>query len=300
MSFVGKKFLLVGDNPFHGISHISDDRARARGAEINNSIYAAKLVKTSLDNGASGFMFSVSDTTLSILRLLTEGASSRSPTLYAIVPYAYEYVRIATNLGTVGLAKKLTKQMVLSGNVGAIGASLKFLATMNPKDLLKAYLLYELSRTKDAIGTRFILESMMLHEVITEIILSLNLDWLAKSYIDLSLELGMKPGFETRNFAYLVKKFNEWAIDFSKISIATPFNRLGFQMNPSRKDCEKALMEVSECNLIAMSSLASGYLTLSEAADYLENLPSIKGVVIGVSREKQALETFKYMKEKLG
>ena len=300
MSFDGKKFLLVGDNPFHGISHISDDRARARGAEINNSIYAAKLVKTSLDNGASGFMFSVSDTTLSILRLLTEGTSSRSPTLYAIVPYAYEYVRIATNLGTVGLAKKLTKQMVLSGNVGAIGASLKFLTTMNPKDLLKAYLLYELSRTKDAIGTRFILESMMLHEVITEIILSLNLDWLAKSYIDLSLELGMKPGFETRNFAYLVKKFNEWAIDFSKISIATPFNRLGFQMNPSRKDCEKALMAVSECNLIAMSSLASGYLTLSEAADYLENLPSIKGVVIGVSREKQALETFKYMTEKLG
>ncbi len=299
MSTNGKKFLLVGDNPFHGISHISEDRARARGNEINNSIYAAKLVQTSLENGATGFMFSVSDITLSILRILNESVVSGSPTLYAIVPYAYEYVRIATNLGTVGLAKKLTKQMVLSGNVGAIGASLKFLTTMNPKDLLKAYLLYELSRTKDAIGTCFNLESMMLHEVITEIILSLNLDWLAKSYIDLSLELGMKPGFETRNFAYLVRKFNEWNVDFSQISIATPFNKLGFQMNPSREDCENALTKSSECNLIAMSVLASGYLTLSEAADYLKDLPNIKGVVIGVSREKQALETFNYIKEKL-
>lgn len=299
MSFDSKK-LFVGDNPFHGISHISEDRARARGNEINNSIYAAKLVQTSLDNGASGFMFSVSDTTLSILRILKEDAGSRCPTLYAIIPYAYEYVRIATNLGTVGLAKKLTKQMVLSGNVGAIGASLKFLSSMNPKDLLKAYFLYELSRTKNAIGTRFTLESMMLHEVITEIILTLNLDWLAKSYIDLSLELGMKPGFETRNFAYLVKKFSEWAIDFSEISIATPFNRIGFQMNPSREDCEKALVKASESNVIAMSTLASGYLTLSEAVDYLVNLQNIKGVVIGVSKEKQALETFKFMREKLG
>src|SRR5512147_1173309 len=135
MSFDGKKLLLVGDNPFHGISHISEDRARARGNEINNSIYAAKLVQTSLENGASGFMFSVSETTLSILRMLNENVGSRHPTLYAIIPYAYEYVRISTNLGSVGLAKKLTKQMVLSGNVRAIGASLKFLTTMNPKDL---------------------------------------------------------------------------------------------------------------------------------------------------------------------
>jgi len=299
MSIDIKKLLLVGDNPFHGISHISEDRARARGSEIGNPTYAAKLVQISLENGASGFMFSVSNTTLSILRILNENIGNRSPTLYAIIPYAFEYVRLATNLGTVGLAKKLTKQMVLSGNVSAIGASIKFLVTMNPKDLLKAYLLYELSRTKDVIGKRFKLESMMLHEVITEIILSLNLDWLAKSYIDLSLDLGMKPGFETRNFAYLVKKFNEWSIDFSGISIATPFNKLGFQMNPSREDCEKALTAASGCNLIAMSVLASGYLTLSEAADYLGNLPNIKGVVIGVSREKQALETFKYIREKI-
>ena len=48
---------LVGDNPFHGVSHLSQERATARGTEITNPTYAADLVRISLENGADGFMF---------------------------------------------------------------------------------------------------------------------------------------------------------------------------------------------------------------------------------------------------
>ena len=99
-----KKILLVGDNPFHGISHLSQERARVRGGEIAHSEYAANLVVTSLENGACGFMFSVSETSLSTLRVIREKIGNRCSVLYAIVPYAYDYVRLATHLGTVGLA----------------------------------------------------------------------------------------------------------------------------------------------------------------------------------------------------
>jgi hypothetical protein len=68
-------------------------------------------------------------------------------------------------------------------------------------------------------------------------------------------------------------------------------------MNPSIEDCEKALDEVTECDVIAMSTLASGYITVPEAVDYLAKIPNIKGAVIGVSKEKQAVETFRYFKE---
>ena len=70
MTKESKKLLLVGDNPFHGISHLSQERARARGDKINHAEYAAKLVVTSLENGANGFMFSASETTLSILQII--------------------------------------------------------------------------------------------------------------------------------------------------------------------------------------------------------------------------------------
>jgi len=298
MSIKGKKLMLVGDNPFHGISHLSADRARARGNEITSSDYAAKLVLTSLENGADGFMFSVSETTLSTLRILREKVGTQSLELYAIVPYAYEYARLATYLGTVGLAKKLAKQIVFSGSIGAIGAGLKCIATMDPKDLLKTYLLYEISRIKSSIGERFSLKSVMLHEVITEMILSLNLSWLAKSFIKYTTDLGIEPGFETRNFAYLVNKFQDWEIYFKGITIAATFNRVGFQMNPSKEACEEALARIPESNVIAISILASGYVKLSDAAEYIASLSNIKGVVVGVSKEQHATETFKFLGQK--
>lgn len=292
--------LLVGDNPFHGISHLSQERARARGDEIDRTEYAANLVMISLENGASGFMFSVSETTLSTLRIIREKIDSGSPTLYAIVPYAYEYVRLATHFGGIfGLARKLGKQIAISGNIRAIMTGLKGVIRMDPEALMKTYLIYEISRIKSSAGKQQNLESVLLHEIITDMALALDLEWLFKSYIDFLSELKIKPGFETRNFAYLVNKFKEWNVDFSKISIAAPFNKIGFQMNPSKAECERALAEIPESNVIAMSILAAGYLKLPEAIEYIEGLFNIKGVVVGVSKEQHAQETFRLLKKKL-
>lgn len=295
----GNRLLLVGDNPFHGISHLSDDRARERGNEISRSDFAAKLIQKSFENGADGFMFSVSETTLSALRLLRENLNTEPPLLYAIVPYAYEYVRLATHLGTIGLAKSLTKQILFKGNLQTIGAGLKCVVTLNPKDLLRAYVLYEISRIKSAVAQKFTLKSIMLHEVITEMIIALDLKWLALSFIKDVQKIGVMPGFETRNFAYLVDKFQNWGIDFGNITVTTAFNRVGFQMNPSKKVCEDALCKIPQSNVIAMNILASGYVKIPEAASYIKNLSGIKGVVVGVSKEKHAVESFQLLRKTL-
>ena len=289
--------LLVGDNPFHGISHLSQDRAIARGEDIACADYAAKLVITSLENGANGFMFSVSDTTLSILKEIDK--SCRNLSLYAIVPYAYEYVRLATHLGISGLAKKLIKQILVSGNFRAIFSGLKGIARMDLEDIMKTYLLHEIYRIRSTVGKRQNLDSVLLHEVITDMAVALEMDWFFRSYIDFLRDLKMKPGFETRNFAFLVRKFKEWDIDFSKIKLLAPFNKIGFQMNPSRIDCEKVLENLHEPNIIAMSILAAGYLDLPEATEYIRRLPNIRSIVVGVSREHHARNTFNYLSEKL-
>ena len=96
-----KKVLLVGDNPFHGVSHLSQERAVSRGEILNDPNYAADLVITSIENGADGFMFTVSETTLSILQIITKRQECNQLRLYAIVPYAYEFVRIAAVTGGI-------------------------------------------------------------------------------------------------------------------------------------------------------------------------------------------------------
>ena len=299
MSNESKKMLLVGDNPFHGISHLSQERARVRGDAITHAEYAAKLVMTSLENGANGFMFSVSDMTLSILRMIREAGGSERLRLYAIVPYAYEYVRLVTQIGVLGLAKNFAKQIAVSGNVRAVAMGLKGVIRTDPVALMKTYLTYEISRIKSSAGKQANLDAVLLHEIIADMAVALDLDWLFKSYVDFMLKRGIKPAFNTRNFTYLVNKFREWNIDLREIIIATPFNKVGFQMNPSRTECEKVLANIPEPNVIAISILAAGYLKPPEAINYVRSLPNLKGVVVGVSKEVHARETFKLLKEKL-
>ena len=295
-----QKSLLVGDNPFHGISHLSQERARARCDElVIPAEKAADIISTSLKNGANGFMFSVSDLTLSTLKIMQNRDYFEQMKLYAIVPYAFEYVRVATQAGIPGLAKRFAKQLVVSGNIGAILSGASALFKQNPSGLLKTYLAYEILRIKSATGKKARLSSILLHELVTDMCLGLDLDWLFKSYISYLSKRKITPGFNTRNFPYLVKKFSEWNIDLNQTVIATQFNKAGFQMNPSKEECEKTLSSLTSPIVLAISVLAAGYLKPLEALDYIAGLRNLKGVVAGVSTEQQARELFQLFKTRL-
>ena len=295
-----ERLLLVGDNPFHDISHLSQERARVRDSLAGNPRLAADLLVSSLENGANGFMFSVSGTTLSILREVRQKGAIERLRLYAIVPYAYEYVRLATQLGGIpGLAKRFGKEIVLSGNFEAMFFGLKGAATADPASIMKAYLSYEIARVKSAAGKKANLDSVMLHQVITDMALGLNLRWMFESYVDFMVRRGITPGFNTGNFAFLVDRLREWGLDLDRVVIAAPFNEAGFQMSPSKAECEKALLGVCQPLLVAISILASGYLGLNEAVDYVASLPNLKGVAVGISKPAQASETFSLLRNRL-
>ena len=299
MNKPNEKLLLVGDNPFHNISHLSQERARTRTEDPSDPTYAASLIATSLENSANGFTFSISETTLSILTELETQNILDGLHLYPIVPYAFEYVRLATQLGGIsGLVKKLGVDLVKSKNMKAIGFGLRGTLTADPVLMMKTYLAYEISRVK-SVTRKALLDSVLLHQLITDMALALNLDWVFKEYVNFMSKQKITPGFNTGNFPFLVNKFNEWNIDMRKIVVAAPFNKVGFQMTPSIEECESALKIMPEPAVIAISILAAGYIPPKEAADYLATLPNIKGIAVGVSKEKHAKETFKLFKESL-
>jgi hypothetical protein len=291
--------LLVGDNPFHGISHLSQERARSRNYSNDSVADKTDIVVTAIKNGAEGFSFSVSDVTLRILKTLRERGEIEALKLYAIVPYAFEYVRIATQTGTPSLAKKVAKQIFFSGDIGAVFGGLGAVVSMNPTALMKTYIGYEISRIRSAAGKKADLASILLHEVVTDMGLALNFDWLFKSYISYLNGKGITPGFNTRNFPYLVKKFTEWNINLDQILVETQFNKVGFQMNPSREEYEKTLSNGPTPIVLAISVMAAGYLKPAEAVDYVASLGNLKGVVAGVSTEQQAKELFPLFRRRL-
>ena len=63
------------------------------------------------------------------------------------MPYAYEYVRLANQVGGIpGLAKRFAKEIAASGNVRAIAMGLKGVIRADPVSIMKTYLTYEISR----------------------------------------------------------------------------------------------------------------------------------------------------------
>ena len=97
----GQKVLLIGDNPFLGVSHLSQERAITRRNELSDPYYCATLVDIALQNGANGFMFTISEKTLSILKIVTNHNRYNKLQLYAITPYVPELVRTAATSGGI-------------------------------------------------------------------------------------------------------------------------------------------------------------------------------------------------------
>jgi hypothetical protein len=285
--------LLVGDNPFHGVSHFSQERARRRDDRILDPSWAAEIVKASFENGADGFMFSVSETTLGILRKLPQNPDRK---YYAIVPAAGDYVRLSSKSGTTGLLKHVAMETLRSGNIPAITYGVRGVMQRDLSSLFKAYLAYEVSRVNSSLKRGEKPYALMLHELVTEMAVALDMGWLVRSHVEYLSRIGIKPGFETRNFVCLVDKLRELDVDLSDLVITTPFNGLGFQMNPEKAACENTLRTIPETEVIAMSVLASGRLGLPEAREYIGVLPELSGIVVGASRKEQAQETFRFFR----
>jgi hypothetical protein len=294
------RVLLVGDNPFQGVSHVSQERASSRENNLSDPHHAARLVLTSFENGADGFMFTVNKTTLAILKIMSTQETSRRLQLYALAPDVNEFVRtVAFSGGVTGLAKNLAKDMLLSKNWRSVLSGIKGSLARDPANLLRSYLYYETGRIRQAAGTKARLVSLMLHETVCDMALALNMEWLFKEHVNFTVGVHIKPGFETRNLSYLVKKFEQWGLDTRGMVIAAPFNAVGFQMCPSPQESENTLKRIADAQVIGFSILAGGYLSLPQAVAYTKTHSGLGGLAIGVSREDQARDTFKLFKEAL-
>ncbi|MGC9180784.1 MAG: hypothetical protein ACP5GZ_11380 [Vulcanisaeta sp.] len=287
--------ILVGDNPFHGIKHLAQSEARFRGG-VKDLGYAIKLVISSRDAGADGFMLSVSDTTLSILNGIRDHVDRRKFLIAAIAPYAYEYVRKATVVGTVGLVKEFVDNVTKSSNIRAIYHGFRAAVSMDLLNGLKALIDYELGRIKNAYGSKP--WTLMLHELIVDTLVPYGLTEVLAETLEYIRGRGVVPGIETRNLPTIYRALREYSV-MDYVVFSAPFNSVGFQMSPSKEAYEEFVRRYPG-KLIAFSVLASGLLKPREALDYVAKFKNeLLGIVIGVSKEEQ-VSVFKLARELLG
>lgn len=279
--------ILLGDNPLMGVDHLSQERARQRGIASASKIVS--LLEFAYSMNVRGFVASTHPQLKGVIEYMLEHTDLSSKiNFYPIMPYAYGYVRqmtekgiaatIADALAPASMHEKM--RIVFSGGLSMLRKDIN--------GLLKTFVDVELLPFNN-VNIRCIL----LHDVLVDLALALRLREIFELFIEhVEDKHHARVGFVTKNFARLVRQLDEWDID-DKVIMA-PFNKVGFQMNPSREECERALRECKH-DVIAMSTLAAGYLKPEEAYDYLFKLPNIRSVVVGVSSKKHAEETFRLL-----
>jgi hypothetical protein len=171
---------------------------------------------------------------------------------------------------------------------------------LDPLGMLKTYLDAELKGYLNVKPKNAVLRSVLLHEVLTDLCLGLGetemLNVFAQHVHD---SYHVQPGFVTYNLARFIELFRKASLPLKDVVIMTPFNSVGYQMSPSKESCETCLSSLQESDVIAMSIMAGGYLTVEHSLDYLRTLPRLSGVAVGVSSREHAEDTFKKLKSSL-
>jgi hypothetical protein len=231
---------------------------------------------------------------MQILKELKDKVQFERPfSLYPVVPYAEGYVRGVNEKGMMGLMKDVFSRLSVSGMAKAVLEGSMSALTFDAPRIIRAYLDMELAGYLGIVPEKANLKTIMLHEVVTDLALSFDAFEIFSHFMEhIRDKYHAKPGFVTRNFVRFIDAFMRHEVPLEDVVIMAPFNKLGFQMNPSRQACEDRLATLRSVEVIAISVLAGGYLGLEESVEYLMTLPSLSGVSVGVSSERHAEETF--------
>lgn len=292
---ISLRSLLVGDNSFIGVSHLSQARARSRAQELDIDAIV-RVVYSAIEHGATGFTFSTHPTNLQVLEYMKLNPGPKFQ-LYPVLPYAQGYVRTANEKGTMKLATELFSKLAPSTKVSSLLQGGLSAITLDPIRMLKSYVDIELGSYLRVKPENTDLGAILLHDILTDLGVAFEAVHFFEAFIDnIRKRYTAKPGFVTRNFVKFVDLFERNRLPLRDIVIMCPFNKVGFQMTPTKESCEECLSKSDLGEIFAMSILAGGYIPLDEAIDYIRTLQNLTGVVAGVSTQQHAQETFTSLK----
>lgn len=272
--------MLLGDNPFFGIDHLSQERARKRGEADFERV--ADIMEYVSSRGVKRFTASTHPRLGKLVGRMKVAGLLEKMELCPVFPYAQGYVELATEKGAMGAVRQVLSGAGAKAGIGAaLGASAAYLRG-DAARMIRALVDVELGSVREARC-----RTVFLHDVVTDACLGLGLEQVIRIYAEhLSDKHGLRAGVVTKNFPLLAERLESWGM--GEIPVMTSFNPIGFQMNPSKKACEEALRAGHE--VVAMNALAGGFLGPDEAARYVSSL-GIGAVAVGMSTLEHARQT---------
>ena len=266
--------LLLGDNQFFGVNHMSEEKARAQSMRFQNIQAVTDVLDNALDEGVKSFMCTTHDRIAMVCNHARENPVRYKDFMFMpCMPYAHKYANAVTEDGMIGALKRFMP------NEGYFNTALRGGMSLAKKDI-------------EGITTLLIdAEMKMFSGLNTPIIFLQNV------VVDLLLGLGFKdafhifarhvktrynadPGFITMNMPRLLDVLEEVGVE--NPVVCSNINKIGFRMCGGFEAYERVLKE-KKFRAIAMSVFASGAIAPKEAIEWVCQQPNIEAIVFGAS-----------------
>ncbi len=286
--------ILLGDNQFFGVNHMSQDKGIETYEKFKDLGEIKKVFYAAVDNGVTACFFSTHPAIYQITDMVRADPGLRNRlSFYVNVPYILKYSQMLNEMGAVNMIKQVLSRRNVFGKMAYMARVSLNLATGNLLAITHRLVDAEMDPFK---GLN--IKSIFLHNALVDMGLGYDMVKVLKSFHDyVKHHYKVQPGFGTLNYPMMCRLLERAGIDETLVMCAV--NKKGFLMNPSRLATEQAITN-SKHTVLAMATLASGSLKPSEAYDYLFSNKRIKNVVVGLSSQKHADETFGLLHKYLG
>lgn len=274
--------VLIGDNQFFGINHMSEEKARAQAMRFRDLTAIIEVLDAAYAEGIRTFMCTTHERIAQVCDHVRANRD-RYPDyrFYPCMPYAHKYANAATEHGVVGAIRSFLPEE------NAFGALLSGGMSLARKDIqgLAELLIDAEMKMFTGLETPVI----FLQNVATDFLLGLGFDEAFSIFAEhVRDRYRAEPGFITMNAPRLLARLEKLGI--ANPLICTNINKLGFRMCGGMAAYEE-MMTHGNCRLIAMSVFASGALPAQDALEYVCGFPRIESIVFGASSRSNIAQT---------
>lgn len=283
--------LLLGDNQFFGINHMSEEKARAQAMRFQDLSAIIRVLDDAMEEGVQTFMCTTHDRIAAICdHMRANPARYRDFRFYPCMPYAHKYANAVTEHGMIGA------MMQFMPEDGILRTALRGATSVAGKDvegIMKILIDAEMKMFK-GLNTPVI----FLQNVIVDLILGMGMTELFVMFHDhVRKKYGAEPGFITMNMPMLYTALTEAGID--NPIICANINKIGFR-TCGGLDAYADLLRNGRLRAVAMSIFASGAIPPREAIEWLAGLPKLDSIVFGASSRHNIAATRALVDEYFG
>jgi hypothetical protein len=283
--------LLLGDNQFFGVNHMSEERARASAMRFQDTSAIVEVLDIAYDAGIRSFMCTTHERIAEVCEhIRARPARYEGFTLLPCMPYAHKYANAVTEFGMMGALRSFLP------DEGFMNAALRGGRALAGKDVTGMITLLVDAEMKMFHGLRT--PVVFLQNVVVDLLLGLHFDAAFSIFADhVRSRYGAEPGFITMNLPMALAALERAGVE--NPIVCSNMNKLAFRVSGGTDAYDDALASHA-FRPVAMSVFASGAIAPREALEWVRERPAIESIVFGASTSQHIRSTVELVDELWG